>query len=142
MGPSKMQNTQQHNMKKKCHSTNHFNDSEYNRWSQRLKAIQSSDPHSGIENFLGTTDSLHSERANICLPFNSDWQKIKKGRITNMAWKLREWKRVAEQLHNRCRLMVVELISAVGDEETKIARMELDNRSDCITTGRVREETE
>jgi hypothetical protein len=26
--------------------------------------------------------------------------------------------------------MVVELISAVGDEETKIARMELDSRSD------------
>jgi hypothetical protein len=117
-------------MKKESRSTNHFNDSEYNRWSQRLKAIQSFNPQSGIENFLGTTDSLQADHADICAPFDSDWQKVKKGRIKNMARKLREWRRAIVQLHNRCRLMVVELISAVGDEETKIARMELDSRSD------------
>jgi hypothetical protein len=142
VGPSKMRNAQQLSMKNKCDSTNHFNDSEYNRWSQRLKAIKSSNPQSGIENFLGTTDSLQADHANICVPLDGDWQKMKKGRITSMALKLREWKRAVERLHTRCKSMVVELISVVGDEETKIARMELDSRSDCITAGRVREVTE
>src|ERR1700730_16648522 len=96
-GPSKMQNEQQHSMKKECHSTNRFNDSEYNRWSQGLKAIQSSNSKCGIESFLGTTDSLRPEHTNICVPFDSDWQKMNQGRITNMAWKLREWKRAVEQ---------------------------------------------
>jgi hypothetical protein len=137
-----MQNAQQQSMKKECHSTNHFNDSEYDRWSQGLKAIQSSNPQWGIESFLRTTDRLQPEHANICIPFDSDWQKMNKGRITNMAWKLREWKRAVEQLHNRCRSMVVELFSAVGEEETRIARTELDGRSDCVTTSSVRQETE
>ena len=92
-----MQNAQQHSMKKECHSTNRFNDSEYNRWSQGLKAIQSSNPQCGIESFLRTTDSLQPEHANMCVPFDSDWQEMKKGRTTNMAWKLREWKRAVEQ---------------------------------------------
>jgi hypothetical protein len=129
-----MQNAQQHSMKKESHSTNHFNDSEYNRWSQGLKAIQSSNPQWGIESFLRTTDGLQREQANICVLFDSDWQKVNQGRITNMAWKLREWKRAVEQLQDRCRSMVVELFSVVGDEETKIARMELEGRSDCVTT--------
>jgi hypothetical protein len=137
-----MQNAQQYNMKKEFHSTNHFNDSEYNRWSQGLKAIQSSNPQWGIESFLRTTDSPQPEHANICVPFESDWQKMNKGRITNMAWKLREWKRAVEQFHNRYRSMVVELFSVVGDEETKIARLELDGRSDCVNTSSVRQETE
>ena len=137
-----MQNAQQHSMKKESHSTNHFNDSEYNRWSQGLKAIQSSNPQWGIESFLRTTDSLQWEQANICVPFDSDWQKMNKGRITNMAWKLREWKRAVEQLHNRCRSMVVELFSAIGDEETRIARRELDGRSDYVTTSSVSQKTE
>jgi hypothetical protein len=137
-----MQNAQQHSMKKECDSTNHFNDSEYNRWSQGLKAIQSSNSQCGIESFLGTTDSLRPKHANICVPFDSDWQKMNKGRITNMEWKLREWKRAVEQLQNRCRSMVVELFSVVGDEETKIASMELDGPSDCVTTNSTRQETE
>lgn len=137
-----MQNAQQYNMKKEFHSTNHFNDSEYNRWSQGLKAIQSSNPQCGIESFLRTTDSLQPEHANMCVPFDSDWQEMKKGRTTNMAWKLREWKRAVEQLHNRCHSMVVELFSAIGDEETRIARRELDGRSDCLTTSSVSQETE
>ena len=137
-----MQNAQQHGLKKECRSTNRFNDSEYDRWSQGLKAIQSSKPQWGIESFLGTTDSLQREHANICVPFDSDWQKMKKGRITNMGWKLKEWKRAVEQLHNRCRSMVVELFSAIGDEETRIARRELDGRSDYVTTSSVSQETE
>jgi hypothetical protein len=137
-----MQNTQQHGLKKGCHSTNRFNDSEYDRWSQGLKAIQSSNPQWGIESFLSTTDRLQPEHANICVPFDSDWKKMKKGRITNMARKLREWKRALEQLHNRCRSIVVELFSALGAEETRIARTELDGRSDCVTTSSVRQETE
>jgi len=137
-----MQNAQQHSMKKECDSTNHFNDSEYNRWSQGLKAIQSSNSQCGIESFLGTTDSLRPKHANICVTFDGDWQKMNNGRITNMAWKLREWKRAVEQLQNRCRSMVVELFSVVGDEETKIARMELGGRSNSVTNGSVRQETE
>jgi hypothetical protein len=126
-----MQNAQQHSMKKESHSTNHFNDSEYNRWSQGLKAIQSGNPQWEIESFLKTTDSLQLKPANICVPFDTDWQKLNKGRTTNMAWKLREWKRAVEQLQNRCRSMVEELFSVVGDEETKFGRMELDGPSDC-----------
>jgi hypothetical protein len=137
-----MPNAQQHSMKKECHSTNHFNDSEYNRWSQGLKAIQSSNSQCGFESFLRTTDSLRPEHANNCVPFDGDWQKINKGRITNMAWKLREWKRAVEQLQNRCRSTVVELFSVVGEEETKIARMELDGRSNSVTNSSVRQETE
>jgi hypothetical protein len=129
-----MQNAQQHSMKKECHSANHFNDSEYNRWSQGLKAIQSSNPQWGIESFLRSTDNLQPEHTNICVPCDSDWQKMNKGRITNMAWNLREWKRAVKQLHNRYRSMMVELFSVVGDEETKIARVELDGRSDSVTT--------
>jgi hypothetical protein len=136
-----MQNAQQHSMKKECHSTNHFNDSEYNRWSQGLKAIQSSNSQCGIESFLRTTDSIRPEHANICAPFEGDWQKMNKGRITNMAWKLSELKRAVEQLHSRCRSMVVELFSVVGDEETKIARMELDGRSNSANTSCGRQES-
>jgi hypothetical protein len=137
-----MQNAQQHSMKKESHSTNHFNDSEYNRWSQGLRAIQSGNPQWEIESFLKTTDSLQLKQANICVPFDTDWQKLNKGRITNMAWKLREWKRAVEQLHSRCRSMVVELFSVVGDEEIKIARMELDGPSDCVAASSARQEAE
>ena len=38
--------------------------------------------------------------------------------------------------------MVVELFSVVGDEETKIARMELGGRSNSVTNSSVRQETE
>jgi len=137
-----MQNAQHHGMKKEFHSTNRFNDSEYDRWSQGFKTIQSSNPKWGIERFLNTTDDVQPEHAKICAHFSSDWQKMKKGRITNMAWKLREWKRAVEQLRSRCRAMVVEIVSALGDEETRIARSELDRRSDCVTTSSVRQETE
>jgi hypothetical protein len=137
-----MQNSQQHGMKKEFHSTNRFNDSEYDRWSQGLKTIQSGNPKWGLESFLNTTDGAQPEHANMCVPFNNDWQEMKKGRITNMAWKLREWKRALEQLHNRCRSMVVEIVSTLGDEEARIARTELDRRSDCVTTSSVRQETE
>jgi hypothetical protein len=137
-----MQNAQQHGLKKQCHSINHFNDSEYDRWSKGLKTIQSCNPQWGIESFLSTTDSLQAGHGNVCEPFDSYWQKMKKGRITTMAWKLREWKRAVEQLPNRCRSMVVGLFSALGDEENKIAHAESDGRSDCVTTSSVRQETE
>ncbi len=140
-----MQNAQHRCLKKECHSTNLFNDSEYERWSQGLKAsqsIQSSNPQWGMESFLSTTDNLQPEHANVCTPFDGDWQKMKKGRSTNMVWKLSEWKRAVERLHNKYRSMVVELFSVLGDEKTRIARTELDGRSDCVTTSSVREETE
>ena len=59
-----------------------------------------------------------------------------------MVWKLSEWKRAVERLHNKYRSMVVEFFAVLGDEETRIARTELDSRSDCGTTSSVREETE
>ena len=59
-----------------------------------------------------------------------------------MSWKLREWKRAVEQLQNRCRSMVEELFSVVGDEETNIARMEMDGPSDCAIASSARQETE
>jgi hypothetical protein len=137
-----MQNADQNGMKKECHPTNHFNDSEYDRWSQGLKTIQSSNPQWGIDSFLRTTDSLQQVHANICVPFDSDWQKMKKGRITNMMLNLSEWKQAVERLHKRYRSMVMELFSALGEEETRIARTELDGSSDGVTTSSVCQETE
>jgi hypothetical protein len=96
----------------------------------------------GIESFLSTTDSLQPGHENVCEPFDSYWQKVKKERITTMAWKLRKWKRAVEQLPNRYRSMVVGLFSAFGDEETTIARAESDGHSDCVTTSSVRQTTE
>jgi len=52
-----MQNAHGHGFDKESHSTNHFNDSEYARWSQRFTATQSSKTQWGIESFLGTTEN-------------------------------------------------------------------------------------
>jgi len=55
-----------------------------------------------------------------------------------MVWKSREWKRAAEQLQNKCRLLVGEFFSVVADEEARITRMELDRQFESLTinTGR------
>jgi hypothetical protein len=56
----------------------------------------------------------------------------------SMVWKSRGWKRAVKQLRNSYRLMVGELFSAVSNEETRIARMELDKqlKSPAISAGR------
>jgi hypothetical protein len=58
------------------------------------------------------------------------------GRITRTVWKPREWKRAVEQLQNRCRSSVGELFSAVANEETELARMELEGRLESVATNR------
>ena len=58
------------------------------------------------------------------------------GRITRTVWKPREWKRALVQLQNRCRSSVGELFSAVANEETELARMELEGRLESVAANR------
>jgi hypothetical protein len=51
-----------------------------------------------------------------------------KRRITGMVWKSQEWTRAAEQLRAKCWSLMLELSSAIANEETKIARMETGGR--------------
>jgi hypothetical protein len=60
-----MQNAQYHGFKKENHSTNQFNDSEYERWSEGIKATQSPTTQCGIESFLGTKENLQAGREDI-----------------------------------------------------------------------------
>jgi hypothetical protein len=60
-----MQSAQRHGLKKKSHSTNQFNHSEYSRWSDGLKASQSRKTECEIESFLGTTEILETVHENI-----------------------------------------------------------------------------
>jgi hypothetical protein len=61
---------------------------------------------------------------------------MNRGRITRTVWKPREWKRTLEQLQNRYRSLVGELFSAVANEETRLARMELGGRWESIAANR------
>jgi hypothetical protein len=58
------------------------------------------------------------------------------GGITRTVWNPREWKRALVQLQNRCRSSVGELFSAVANEETELARMELEGRLESVATNR------
>jgi hypothetical protein len=60
-----MQNAQRHGLKKKRYSTNRFNDSEYQRWSEGITATQSRKTQWGIETFLGATKNLQPGREGI-----------------------------------------------------------------------------
>ena len=53
-----------------------------------------------------------------------------------MVWKPIDWKRTVRELQNRCRSFMGELFSAVANEESRIARMELDGRLESIPTGK------
>jgi len=57
-----MQNAQYPRLKKEGHSTNRFNDCEYERWSKGIKTTQSPTTQLGIERFLGTTENLQAGR--------------------------------------------------------------------------------
>jgi len=52
-----MQSEQRHSLKKKNHSTNRFNDSEYERWSEGITTAHSTGAPGGIDGFLGTTEN-------------------------------------------------------------------------------------
>ena len=67
---------------------------------------------------------------------------MKMGRIKSMVWKSHEWKRAVEKLQNRCRLLVVELVSALSNEVARIAGMELGGqlKTLAISPGRKDEE--
>jgi hypothetical protein len=60
-----MQNAQYHGFKKGSHSTNQFNASEYERWSEGIKNTQSPTTQCGIESFLGTNENLQTRREDI-----------------------------------------------------------------------------
>jgi hypothetical protein len=64
---------------------------------------------------------------------------MKKG-VTNMVRKPSAWARAAEQFRKSWRLMVAQLSSAVADEETRIARMELDGQLERIAVSPNRKE--
>jgi hypothetical protein len=64
---------------------------------------------------------------------------MKKG-VTNMVRKPSAWKRAAEQFRKSWQLLVGQLSSAVADEETRIARMELDGQLERITVSPSRKE--
>ena len=137
-----MQNAKRHELKKEGHSTNQFNDAEYKRWSEGITGTQSLKAQSGIESFLGTSKDLQPGREDISLSFDRDKRKMKMGRIKSMVWKSHEWKRAVEKLQNRCRLLVVELVSALSNEVARIASMELDGqlKTLAISPGRKDEE--
>jgi hypothetical protein len=57
-----MQNAKRHELKKEGHSTNQFNDAEYERWTEGITGSQSSKAQSGIQSFLETSDNLQAGR--------------------------------------------------------------------------------
>ena len=65
---SKMQNTPYRGFKKKNQSTNQFNNSEYQRWSEGTKGSQCHKTEWGIESFLGTNENLQSGRQDVSKP--------------------------------------------------------------------------
>ena len=52
-----MQNIQRHELKEEVHSTNQFNDAEYQRWSEGITGTESPKTQWGVENFLGTSEN-------------------------------------------------------------------------------------
>jgi hypothetical protein len=64
---------------------------------------------------------------------------MKKG-VTNMVRKPSAWAGAAEQFRKSWRLMVAQLSSAVADEESRIARMELDGQLERIAVSPSRKE--
>jgi hypothetical protein len=123
-GHLQMQNAQHDGYKKKHYSTNRFNDSEYKRWSEGLKASGSCKTQWGIDSFVGTNENLQPGCEDVSPSAMKIGEKVTKAG-TSMFWKPREWKRAAKQLRNRCRLLVEEFCSAVAKEETRFVRMEL-----------------
>jgi hypothetical protein len=67
-----MQNAQRHGFKKKNPSTNQFNNSEYDRWSEGLKAIQSGKTQCEIVKSLGTAEDPLSGHETISV----SWKEI------------------------------------------------------------------
>jgi hypothetical protein len=137
-----MQNAKRHELKKEGHSTNQFNDAEYERWSKGITGTQSLKTQSGIESFLGMSKDLQPGREDVSVSLDRDRRKMEMGRIKSMVWKSHEWKRAVEKLQNRCRLLVVELVSALSNEVARIASMELDGqlKTLAISPGRKDEE--
>src|SRR5580692_1444336 len=121
-GHLKMQNTRHDGHKR--HSTHQFNHSEYKRWSEGLMASRSFKTQLGIDAFLTPNENLQARPEDIALPSMEVGDKMIKAGHT-MVWKPRAWKRAAEQLRNRCRVLVEEWYSAVANEETRIVRVEL-----------------
>jgi hypothetical protein len=52
-----MQDAKRDELKKEGHSTNQFNDAEYERWSEGISGTQSFKAQSGIQSFLETSDN-------------------------------------------------------------------------------------
>jgi hypothetical protein len=123
-GHLKMQNSRHPGSEEERRSTNQFNHSEYKRWSEGLKATRSFKTQSGIDSFLGANENLQARCEDISVSSMEIGDKMTKVN-DNLMWKPREWKRAAKQIRNRCRLLVEELYSALANEETRIARMEL-----------------
>ena len=65
-----MRNAQRHDLKNESHSTNRFNDSEYERWSEGIAPPQSLKTQGGIESFLGTTENLRAGSEDVSEPLN------------------------------------------------------------------------
>src|SRR5487761_355484 len=116
---------------KQSHSTIRFDDSEYERWSQGIAVAPSLKTQWGIERFLGANENIKPAHEDVSTSFVPYRRKMKKG-VTIMLWNPHEWKRAAGQLHNRWRSWVEGLSSAVAEEETRIARMELDGQLESI----------
>lgn len=60
-----MQNEQRHELKARCQSINQFDDSEYERWSERFNATQSFNAESGFESFLGTNENMNARNEDM-----------------------------------------------------------------------------
>jgi ABC-type xylose transport system substrate-binding protein len=70
-----MQTKPYHELKKESHFLSQFNDSEYERWSEGIKATKSPKTQLGIEGFLGTNENLQAGREDISMFL----QEISKG---------------------------------------------------------------
>jgi hypothetical protein len=57
-----MQNAKRKGSEKEGHTTNQFNDSEYERWSKGITDTKSLEIQSGIKSFLGTPANLQPGR--------------------------------------------------------------------------------
>jgi hypothetical protein len=123
-GQLRMHNARHAGFKTERRSTNRFNDSEYKRWSERLMASRSFKTQSGIDTFLSANENLQTRCEDISAPSMKISDKMTRTGH-DVLWKPRAWKRAAEQLRNRCRLLVEEFYSAVANQETRIVRVEL-----------------
>jgi hypothetical protein len=70
-----MQNAERHKLKKQGHSTNRFNDAEYERWSKGTTGDRPLKAQSRIQSFLGTSENMQAGREDISVSLTKIGEK-------------------------------------------------------------------